>query len=93
MIGHIKSVFLTKEGGEIQANDVDLTGKIRTMTCADMDAIGLLKRVKNQTILSFKTAEDDMICGARNEHLRDQEFVVCEYIDGKFIYHWDKIFI
>ena len=86
-------MFINKDNGEISANDVDLTGKIRNNTCADMDAIGLVRRQKNKTLVSFKTSEDDVICGARPEHLNNQEFVVCESENGKFTYHWNKIFI
>jgi len=94
LVAHLKRNLISKEGSseEIEVKDIELTGKLRVTTCADMDAIGMLKRKENKTILSFKTSPDDLICGARPEHLRDQEIVVAEYTDGKFIYHWDKIF-
>lgn len=87
--------MVTKDGseGEIEATDIELSGKLKTITCAEMDAIGLLKRKGNQTILSFKVSSDDLLAGARPPHLKDQEIVVCEQVDDKFVYHWDKIFL
>ena len=93
-LGHLKSKFIEKNGKEVQAVEVDLTGKIKSMLSANVDAIGLLYRSKhNENILSFKT-NDDVICGARPEHLKNQEIVVSEVNEkNKFITHWDKIYI
>lgn len=90
--GHIKEKFLEKNGKEVSAKDIDLTGKIRNIACANADAIGYMYREGNQTIISFKTTQE-IICGARPEHLRNQEIVVLEQVDGKFVSHWDKIYI
>lgn len=90
--GHLKDKVLEKNGKEVSAKDIDLTGKIRNIACANADAIGYMYREGNQTIISFKTTQE-VICGARPEHLRNQEIVVLEQIDGKFISHWDRIYI
>lgn len=90
--GHLKDKMLEKNGKEVSAKDIDLTGKIRNIACAGADAIGFMYREGNQTIISFKTTQE-IICGARPEHLRNQEIVVLEQIDGKFISHWDRIYI
>ena len=92
LLGHLKTTNIEKNGKEVSARELDLTGKIKSMVSADVDAIGLLYRGENnQNILSFKTT-DDVICGARPVHLKDQEIVISELIDGKFITHWDKVF-
>jgi hypothetical protein len=92
-IGHIKTRFLEKNGKEVAAAELDLTGKIKSMLSADADAIGLLYREGNKCILSFKTT-DDVICGARPEHLKNKEIVLSEVTeDGKFIVNWDKIYL
>lgn len=92
LLGHLKTTNIERNGKEVSAKELDLTGKIKSMVSADVDAIGLLYRGENnQNILSFKTT-DDVICGARPTHLKDQEIVVSELIDGKFITHWDKIY-
>ena len=90
--GHLKDKVLEKNGKEVSAKDIDLTGKIRNIACANADAIGYLYREGNKTIVSFVTTQD-IICGARPEHLRNQEIVLLEEIDGKLVSHWDKIYI
>jgi hypothetical protein len=92
LLGHLKSTNIEKNGKEVSARELDLTGKIKSMVSADVDAIGLLYRGENnQNILSFKTT-DDVICGARPTHLKDQDIIISELVDGKFITHWDKIY-
>lgn len=90
--GHLKDKVLEKNGKEVSARDIDLTGKIRNIACSGADAIGYMYREGNKTIISFKTTQE-IICGARPEHLRDQEITILEYVDGKFISHWDRIYI
>lgn len=93
LLGHFKGKSIEKNGMEVTTADLDLVGKLKSITSADVDAIGLLYRGKNnQNILTFKTTED-VICGARPEHLRNQEIIISEENDGKFIHHWDKVFI
>lgn len=49
-------------------------------------------RKGNQTILSFKTNEE-VTCGARPIHLRNEEIVISEINEkGELITHWDKVF-
>jgi hypothetical protein len=92
LLGHLKTTNIEKNGKEVSAKELDLTGKIKSMVSADVDAIGLLYRGEdNKNILSFKTT-DDVICGARPVHLKDQEIIISELVDGKFITHWDKIY-
>ncbi len=91
-LGHLKAKFLEKNGKEVVAAELDLTGKIKSMLSADVDAIGLLYREGNQTILSFETT-DDIICGARPDHLKNTKFVLSEYADSKLTVNWSQIFI
>jgi hypothetical protein len=92
-LGHVKDVNLEKSGSEFSSLDLDLTGKLKRITCSKSDAIGYLYRKGNQNILSFKTT-DDIGCGARPEHLKNKEIVVSEVDeDGKLTTHWNKIFI
>lgn len=93
LLGHLKRTAIIRDNAEIQATDIDLTGKLKNITCADMDAIGILKRKDNQSILSFKTSEDDLVCGSRCEHLSNQDIVIAEKLDEGFKYYWNKIFI
>lgn len=91
--GHIKDKQVDDKGELVMSANIDLTGKIRTLICANADAIGYMYRKGNKTILSFKTNEE-VTCGARPEHLRNEEIVVSEANEkGEIETHWDKVFM
>lgn len=93
LFGHVKDGELAKEGGEFNALDLDLTGKLKRIASSKSDAIGYLYRKGNQNILSFVTS-DKVICGARPSHLGNQQIVLSEILeDGTIKYYWDKIYI
>jgi hypothetical protein len=92
LIGHIKDVMLEKAGADFNSMDLDLTGKLKRITTSQSDAIGYLYRKGNQNILSFRTS-DEVACGARPDHLRNQEIVISEMTDKGLITHWDKVYI
>jgi AAA domain len=89
--GHIKDKQVDDKGEMVLSANIDLTGKIKSLICANADAIGYMYRKGNQTILSFKTNEETT-CGARPEHLRNEEIVISEMIDGKLVTYWDKVY-
>jgi hypothetical protein len=90
--GHIKDKQVDDKGEMVLAANIDLTGKIKSLICANADAIGYMYRKGNKTILSFKTSEE-VTCGARPEHLRNQEIVVSEMNDeNELTFHWDQIY-
>ena len=90
--GHIKDKQVDDKGELVMSANIDLTGKIKSLICANADAIGYMYRKGNKTILSFKTNEE-VTCGARPEHLRNEEIVVTEMIDGEIKTSWEKVFI
>ena len=90
--GHIKDKVVDDKGEMVMSANIDLTGKIKSLICANADAIGYMYRKGNQTILSFKTSEE-VTCGARPEHLRNEEIVISEMIDGVVKTSWDKVFV
>ena len=91
--GHVKEILLEKAGNDFSSMDLDLTGKLKRIATSQSDAIGYLYRKGNKNILSFKTS-DEVSCGARPEHLRNQEIVISEVTEkGKYITHWNEIFI
>jgi hypothetical protein len=93
LVGHVKDTLLEKNGSEFNSLDLDLTGKLKRISCSNSDAIGYLYRKGKTNILSFKTS-DEIACGARPEHLRNQEFVVSELTDKNVInVDWSKIYI
>jgi len=81
-VGHLKDKYLTKNGKEVKANDLSLSGKLREITCANADAIGLVYRGEETTKISFDSTSDDT-AGSRCEHLRG--------LDAEL--DWSKIFI
>lgn len=93
LVGHVKDTVLEKNGSEFNSLDLDLTGKLKRITASNSDSIGYLYRKGKKNILSFKTS-DEIACGARPKHLRDEEVVLSELTeDGEVITHWDKIYI
>ena len=91
--GHIKDKVVDDKGEMVMSANIDLTGKIKSLICANADAIGYMYRKGNKTILSFKTNEE-VTCGARPEHLRNEEIVVSELNEkGELEFHWDKIYV
>jgi hypothetical protein len=90
--GHIKDKQVDDKGELVMSANIDLTGKIKSLICAQADAIGYMHRKGNKTFLSFKTNEE-VTCGARPEHLRNEEIVITELVDGVLKTTWDKIFV
>lgn len=95
LVAHLTRTAITKEnsGEEIEATDINLSGKLKSIVCADMDAIGMLVRKGNQSILSFKVSPSDLVAGSRCEHLANNEIVVAEKDEKGFKYYWNRIFI
>ena len=95
MLGHLKNKNIEKNGKEVIASEIDLTGKIKSILSAEADAIGLLYRSNNnQNTVSFVTS-DEVICGSRSTHLRNQEIILTT-LDPKtneIKSNWNQIYI
>ena len=91
---HLKEKLITIDSKEVSSYDIDLTGKMRNIVCAKADAIGLIKREGNKTIISFKT-NDLVSCGARPMHIRKKDIVLLESDNnGNIIKNgWKEIYI
>lgn len=93
LVCHVKNSSLTKDGEEIAMVDISLTGQLKTILAAKADAVGVLYRKKNQSILSFKGGESFLV-EARPDHLRGKEFVILESdVDNIVHADWSKVFI
>lgn len=95
-IGHIKKASIKKDGKDLTANDLDLTGKLKSIVVSDMDAIGTITRHKDgdKNVISFRTDPQDLATGSRCAHLRNKEFIISEMSeDGQLTSHWDKVFL
>ena len=82
LVGHLKDKMLEKKGKEVAVKDLDLTGKIKQITCANADAIGYIFREDETTMISFNSLEDT-VAGSRCDHLKGQTMP----------FEWNKIFI
>ena len=82
LVGHLKDKMLEKKGKEVAVKDLDLTGKIKQITCANADAIGYIFREDESTMISFNSL-DDTVAGSRCDHLKGQTMP----------FEWNKIFI
>ena len=82
LVGHLKDKMLEKKGKEVAVKDLDLTGKIKQITCANADAVGYVYREDDKTMVSFNSLED-VTAGSRCDHLKGQTMPL----------EWSKIFI
>ena len=74
--------MLDKKGQEVVVKDLDLTGKLKQITCAGSDAIGYISREDGETIISFDSLQD-VTGGTR-----------CPHLIGKTMpMNWSEIFI
>ena len=93
LVCHTKDKNIQKAGSEMNEMSVDLLGKTGDVICSMADAVGFMYRDSEGTHLSFE-AGDNVIRGARAEHLRNRDFVVitCDK-DNKIVVDNSKIFI
>ena len=82
LVGHLKDKMLDKKGKEVSSKDLDLTGKIKQITCANADAIGYIYREDDKTMISFNS-QGDITAGSRCDHLKGQDMEL----------DWTQIFI
>jgi len=79
LIGHLRDSVIEKAGKEVNAKDLDLTGKIKQTTCATADAVGYLHRgLDNELLINFK-GSDEILCGSRCPHLKGVEVKIADY--------------
>lgn len=81
LVGHIKDkLMVDKKGNEVAAVDLDLTGKIKTITTQIYsDSIAYLYRDEDSNlILNFQTS-DEVACGSRSNHLKGKQIKIADY--------------
>ena len=92
---HIKQGSKLKDSEELIADDINLTGKLKSGLIQQCQAFAKFYRNKdNQGILSFKQDERNLVTKASSPHLFDKEIIISERNNetGEIIYHWDKVF-
>ena len=93
ILGHIKAKFVEKEGKEMESRGLDLTGKLASILCSQVDAIGYVYRDNNKTKVNFAPSES-LIVGSRPDHLKNKTITLIESNDdGKLTIDWSEIFI
>ena len=95
LIGHLKDSVIDKGGKEVNSKDLDLTGKLKSILCADADAIGYLYRGKDDELLINFKSSDQILCGSRCNHLKGQIVKIADYDQEKNCLtniSWEKIF-
>ncbi len=93
LLAHVRDRVLTKVGGEVVAQDIDLTGKIRNIVCARCSAVGFMRRdFESRLVLTFKT-NDAVNCGSRCQHLRGRDFVIGTLKDGVPSFDWSAVYL
>lgn len=103
-VAHIKDAMLTnKEGKEVMSSDLSLTGQLKQITCAKIDAIGYLYRKTvgaeegkplDEIWVSFRSS--GINTGNRFRRLTYKDFFLSKIVnseDEKIVGHWDEIFI
>ena len=93
ILGHIKSKLVEKEGKEMESRGLDLTGRLASILCSQVDAVGYVFRDENKTKVNFAPSES-LVVGSRPEHLKNKIITLIESdADGNLIIDWSKIFI
>lgn len=91
---HTLDKDIIKDGENLTFESLDMTGKLKNILAADVDALGLIyRKEKNKNYINF--IADNEIADTRSKHLSGEEFLISEKNpDTKVITtHWDNIYI
>jgi hypothetical protein len=91
LIGHLKDTLINKDGEETSAYEVDLTGKIKSILSAGVDAIGYIYREDNKNIINFNPSEK-VTCGNRIKHLEGKYITISEKTEEGIKTNWELIY-
>lgn len=94
LLGHVKNASINKDGKELTAKDINLTGKLKLIVSGDVDAVGYMYRNgdSNENIISFKTNDQDLATGSRLPYLSGKEILISKMEDGVLKTYWENIF-
>lgn len=103
IVAHVRDKMLVdKKGNQVEAADLDLTGKLRQITCAKADAIGYMHRKtvgaedgkkSEEIFVSFRS--EGITTGSRARHLEGKDISISKVVgeDEEIKVDWDKIFL
>ena len=93
LVAHLQDKMIEKGGKETPSKDIQLTGKLKSIVCSQMDAIAYIERDGKKVYANFNSS-DERTCGARPVHLRGKKVLLGESADdGSVTAHWENIFI
>ncbi len=96
LLAHVRDKFIERKGmQEVSAQDIDLTGKVRSLVCSRVSSIGFVRRDFTGTLyVNFgKKADDIVICESRCAHLSGKEIELGKNVGGKLVFEWSKIYL
>ena len=86
----------TKNGDSISGRELDLTGKLKSITTSFVDTVAYLHRgTDGNTYLSFQAGEA-VAEGSRSKHLTGQDIMIGEWDKEKNDYKqtfWNRIYV
>lgn len=93
LLAHIKDVYIAaKSGDQVQALDIDLTGKVKTNYSQKVDSLAYFFRKGDEGFLSFKT-KDVKFSGSRATHLKGNIKISEKNDDDSITTFWENVFI
>lgn len=82
IIAHRKKIIIGDKKIEVNAQEIELTGKLKSIISADADAIGYVYRDKESKLMISFISNDSVEAGSRCDHLKNKSF----------IFEWNKIY-
>lgn len=93
ILGHVKDKMVEADGEEMTERGLDLTGKMASILCSQVDAIGYVYRDEEKTMINFQTSQS-LAVGARSQHLKNKKIAVATSDEeGTVTVDWTEIFI
>jgi len=94
LLAHVKDKYVaTDRGDAVEAMDINLTGKVKYLYCANVDAVAMLSRDGDQGILNFDTENSQNVAGGRCNHLTGKIVISEKQKDGSIKTFWDRIYL
>ena len=91
-LAHIKDKFIeAKSGDVVEAIDLNLTGKVKSIYSSKVDVIAHLKRSGNESYLNFENMGSS-VSGSRYGYLKGSILIGESDKAGVLTTHWDSIF-
>lgn len=93
LLTHVKDKLIESKTGEmVEVSTLNLTGKVKSIYCTRVDAVGNFYRKGKKGYLNFNN-EHKVISGGRCNHL-DKEILISEKLDDNTIAtYWNDIYI